>query len=133
MKLSRAARSGALLAALGLVGCTAGGHRLPGVDQQAGLGRFPGAQEQIVRYYNAHAAERDRTCNHVGMDVITRSRVVTDTADQLVLDLEYSYSSTQAAQKPPKGPPCDGFADRTFTFERSGDTYKLLQMSGDSH
>ncbi len=127
------APSGALLAALALAACTAGGHRLPGLDQQAGLGRFPGAQPQIVSYYDAHASEESRACNHVKMDVVTRSKVTSQTDDQLALELEYSYSSTEPAAKLPKGPPCDGFATRTFTFERSGDTYKLLRMSGDSH
>jgi hypothetical protein len=133
VKLSRAARSGTLLAALGLAACTAGGHPLPGVGDQFGLGRFPGAQQQIVSYYKAHASEQSRACNHVQMDAITRSKVVSETDSQLVLDLEYSYSATKAAEKLPKGPACDGFSSRTFTFERSSDAYKLLRMSGDSH
>lgn len=131
MKLWQAS-SGASLAALAMAACTAGGHPLPGLDQQAGLGRFSGAQQQIVRYYDAHASEEDRACDPVKMDVITRSRVASQTDDRLTLDIEYGYSSAAPAAKLPGGRRCDGFASRTFDFERSGDSYKLLRMSGDS-
>ncbi len=133
MKLAPAARSGALLAALGLAACTAGGHPLPGFGDPFGLGRYPGAQQQIVAYYDAHASEQGGACNKVHVDAITHSKVVTETASQLVLDLDYTYSAVRNEDSLTPKSACGGFGSRTFTFDRTGDAYKLVTMSGDSH
>ncbi|HET6468800.1 MAG TPA: hypothetical protein VFG43_10525 [Geminicoccaceae bacterium] len=115
-----------LLAVLGLVGlplvvvtCVNVPDEIPG---------HPGAAQQIRALYEARALERGGYCTLPRIRTITDSRVVSENADRLVLEVRYYYEPF-ADQDLQRGT-CKDFATRTFTFARRGAGWELQGMSG---
>ncbi|MCB2055753.1 MAG: hypothetical protein KDE35_16120 [Geminicoccaceae bacterium] len=109
--------------AAGLAGCSVEGPSLAGQ---------PGLQVQVERYYREHATEENGICTRPWMRGITRSRVVEDDAERLVLEVRYYYVDDGY---PDDGVPrvprtCTGFAQRLFTMARTPGGLEVIGMSG---
>jgi hypothetical protein len=93
----------------------------------------PPVDAAIKAYYSDRALEENAFCTTPYIDRITQSRVVEDNDRQLVLDVRYFFRS----QAGPSSDDitmfnrCEGFASRTFTFDRSGGGLSLAGMTGD--
>ena len=93
------------------------------------LDKYPGVKQQIMSYYNSNATEDSWGCNAVYMDNITEAKVIRETPEQLVLGVHYFFISDFGGGR--RGPGCEGFGTRVFTFARSGGSYGLVSMSGE--
>ena len=88
----------------------------------------------IERYYEAHASERGGQCLAPYIDGITRTDVVEDSPDRLVVDVRYLYRDRIKDQ--PRDNPADaltgcvGYGERQFVLARSDDTLTIEQMTG---
>lgn len=112
-----------LAALLLLAGCAATER------ETAVLERYPGAREQIITWYGNNATEQDAMCTGVEMTDITRATTVSDTAQELVLAIQYYWdmpgqSVRQGSQS------CQGFGSRDVTFAKSAGGVTLQSMSG---
>ena len=74
-------RTAALLLALSLAACNTQGPSLAGQ---------PGLQWQVVSFYGDRAMERAASCPNPRMS-ITRYRVVEETPEQVVMDIDYYW------------------------------------------
>lgn len=90
----------------------------------------PGLLRAIERYYQSVALENMGRCQHVLMDGVTRSEVVVDEPERMVLDVRYRYRSTSPSERR-RG--CGGFGERTFEIAIRGDDHEVVSMSGDQH
>lgn len=95
------------------------------------LAQFPGAEQQIRNYYEAHAQEGNDTCGDVDMGPILRTSELANTADQLKLAVHYEFSSEDGGGRSQycKG----GFNTRIVTLKKSGGVLSLESMSGELH
>jgi hypothetical protein len=100
----------------------------------------PGLLYEVKQYYEHNALEEGGRCARPLLDGVTRSEILEDSAQQMVLDLGYAYRDMQ------RGPdddcsesrflrctimaPCRGFAERTFTIARTEDGLDVVGMSG---
>jgi hypothetical protein len=89
----------------------------------------PGAAQQIRRLYEAKALEHGGYCVLPRIRVITESRVVSEDARHLVLDVTYFYEPF-TDQDRFRGT-CKQFASRTFTFLKSDGGLAIVGMSGE--
>ena len=111
-----------LLPALILAGCTSASGDQSQIDGT------------IERYYEAHASERGGQCLAPYIDGITRTDVVKDSPDRLVVDVRYLYRDRIKDQ--PRDNPADaligcvGYGERQFVLARSDDTLTIEQMTG---
>jgi hypothetical protein len=100
----------------------------------------PGLLYEVKRYYEHHAVEEAGICTRPLLEGATGSRVVEDTEDELVVDLTYYYRDMVRDRGDDCGPlrpnrcfvmvPCRGFAQRTFTIDRTAEGPKVVGMSG---
>jgi len=122
-------RAKGLLAGLGLLlaGCGVKGPALAG---------YEGLQFKVRSYYAEHASEYNATCLRPEIEGITRTRVVEDSEERLVVDVRYRFKDEQYAIE---GHPqithgrntCEGFANRTFTIDKTEDGLVVTAMSGE--
>lgn len=118
-----------LFAALGLLAALAAC-----AFQGAPIAGYEGLQQKITRYYRQHAAERNYMCLAPEMRAITRVQVLENTPDRLVVRVRYNWVDTQYGEEDVGETGvviqrCQGFADRTFTFDkRLG--MQIVDMSG---
>ena len=111
-----------LLSALILAGCS------------SAFGEQSELDGTIERYYEAHASERGGQCLAPYIDGITRTDVVEDSPDRLVVDVRYLYRDRIKDQ--PRDNPADaltgcvGYGERQFVLARSDDTLTIEQMTG---
>jgi hypothetical protein len=87
---------------------------------------FPGTADQIRAYYESHATERGAACVNLRLHAITKSQVVSQTADRLVLAVTYFFVPFSDAYG--ENGICKEFRVRDFTFERSGQGWRLVSM-----
>lgn len=91
----------------------------------------------VQRYYLEHASERQGMCPRPAIRTITRSEVVEDSEERLVLRLRYSWQDEgQLDQVDALGflrpDDCRGFATRDFTFAKlPGGGLEVIEMSGE--
>ena len=111
-----------LLPALLLAGCS------------SVLGEQSPLDGTIERYYEAHASERTGQCLAPYIDGITRTQVIEDTPERLVLDVRYlyrdRYKDNEAGMDGNGLTGCVGYGTRQFVLARSDDTLTVEQMSG---
>ena len=93
----------------------------------------PQVDAAIKQYYGDRALEENAFCTTPYIDRITESRVVEDNDRQLVLDVRYFFRSQAGPSQDDitMFNRCEGFASRTFTFDRSGGGLSLAGMTGD--
>jgi len=111
---------------LALAGC---GLSPDSPDIAAELARYPGVEAQIRSYYGQSAAEVDFLCNDLVMGPITKVAVVEATPAQLKLAITYFFSAENA--NPLQRFCLDGINTRLVTFEKAGQGWALVRMSGE--
>ena len=88
----------------------------------------PGLLLAIQQYYQGNASEDRGRCRAILMDGVTRSELVSEDQDRVVVNVRYRYRSTSRSER---GRGCGGFGERTFEAVPSGDLYRVVSMSGD--
>jgi hypothetical protein len=81
----------------------------------------------IRRYYESNAAEENNACSALLMSGVSRTEVVSDSGGQLVVDVTYFYSNNahRGSMR------CRGTGNREFTLTRSGDSFQVVDMTGE--
>ena len=74
----------------------------------AALEKFPGAKDAIMSYYAANAREGAGNCGAGHMGNIDEASVVSESGDQAVVAVNYTFSATSEPAVPPSAaaPPC---------------------------
>jgi len=91
-------------------------------------------EQEIVRYYARHAAEKNFTCLAPEIRGITRMEVIEDTPERLVVRVRYNWVDSVYGEQEVEGMGvtlrhCNGFAERVFTIDRR-DGMRVVDMSG---
>jgi hypothetical protein len=92
---------------------------------------------QVQRYYLEHASERRGMCPRPAIRTITRTEILEETEDRLVLRLRYSWEDEGQRDQDDvlsllRPASCVGFATRDFTFAKlSGGGLQVTGMSGE--
>jgi len=91
----------------------------------------PGAVERaVMRYYETHATEQNRTCLSPFMYGVTRIDVVEQGPERLVVDVRYLYRDRNMDDRSGFGRECTGYAQRRFTLQNGAAGLEVLDMSG---
>lgn len=100
----------------------------------------PGLLYDVKVYYERNALEEGGRCASPLLDGVTRTEILEDSAEQMVLRLRYVYRDTQrgpdddcSADRPLRCTvmaACRVFAERSFTVARTGDGLEVVSMSG---
>jgi hypothetical protein len=118
-------RCAAVILCLWLVGCAGSGQ--------------PSLMRKVQLYYETHATEEGGRCTAPLLEGVTRTQVLSDNAEQMVLDVSYYYRDwiRDGDDCGPLRPlrctvmrECRGFAQRTFTIEKGQDAFTVVGMSG---
>lgn len=98
--------------------------------ENTALTSYPSIQAQIQNFYDQNATEDDWYCNEVQLDTIDKSKVVRQTASQVVVAVTYYFNSFDESVGGGGGQ-CQGFNTRFFTFDKAtGGQLSLVSMSG---
>jgi hypothetical protein len=88
----------------------------------------------IKRYYEAHASERGGQCLAPYIDGFTRTQVVEDGPEHLVVDVRYlyrdRYKDNESGVDGNAMTGCINYGTRRFVLARSDDALTVEQMSG---
>ncbi|HFD16233.1 MAG TPA: hypothetical protein ENJ38_08015 [Rhodospirillales bacterium] len=91
--------------------------------------KYPGLERAIRKAYEDYAIERNGMCVNPVMQTITRSKVIRDDPEMLVVEVRYAWTSpTDNAGS--GGSVCNGFATRRFLFARQGKVFQLVDITG---
>lgn len=90
----------------------------------AALDKFAGAKEAIMSYYAANAREPD--CGAGQMADVGGANVVSESGDQAVVKVDYSFSATPGAG----GTECSGDSSREFTLAKGSSGWTVSGMTG---
>jgi hypothetical protein len=112
-------------AAVLLAGCAA--SRIPATSFAE-----PSAVERtVMRYYERHATEENRTCLSPYIEGLTQIDVVEDTPERLVLDVRYLYRDRSKDDRDNgMGRACSGYAGRRFTLAKTDAGIDVIEMTG---
>lgn len=108
---------------LSLMGCQAVTGSLAGYD---------GLQQKLLWHYRTHAVEENGNCRMPEIRGITKTDVIEDSADQLILQLRYRYLDTvfQNEKRPTIIANCEGFNSREFKVAKANGKLTVTDMSG---
>lgn len=86
----------------------------------------------VMRYYESHATEENRTCLSPYMEGITRVDVLEERPERLVADVRYLYRDRSKDDGGNEiGRACSGYDKRRFTLGKEGATgLEVLDMTG---
>lgn len=99
----------------------------------------PGLMLKVQNYYERRGLEEGGRCPAPIMMGVSRSQVLSDDQDQMVVALSYYYRDWVRDDddcdelRPGRcwvNPTCRGFAERTFTIDKGQDGLKVVGMSG---
>ena len=90
------------------------------------LDKFAGSKEAIMTYYAANAREGGGNCGAGRMSNIGDARVVSESTDQAVVAVNYTYSATSQGGTNA----CSGDSSREFTLTKGGTGWGVSGMSG---
>jgi hypothetical protein len=121
--------AGMALAAATLVACD------PARNPAWELAGHPGLLYAIKLYYERNALEENGRCTRPLLEGVSRSEVLEEDQNQLVVTLTYSYrDSLRDEPRAPSGRgifrECVGFASRTFTVAKGEEGLKVVSMNG---
>ena len=88
------------------------------------LEKFPGAEKSIMSYYGANG--RESNCRAGNMTDISGAKVVSESADTAVVAVDYRFSATPGAGNTQ----CSGNSSRDFTLTKSGSSWAVSGMTG---
>jgi hypothetical protein len=127
MVLSHLKTVGMLGAGLWLVACSIDPARNPAWE----LAGHPGLLYDVQLYYQRNALEENGRCTRPLFEGVTRSEVLAEDDEQLVIALTYRYrDSIRDERRLGLFRECEGFARRTFTIAKSGDELTVTGMDG---
>jgi hypothetical protein len=118
--------TGPLSLVLLLAGCAA--SRMPATSFAEPLE----LERSVMRYYERHATEENRTCLSPYIDGVTQVDVVEDTPERVVVDVRYLYRdrSKDDTGENGFGRECSGYASRRFTLGKGAAGVEVLGMTG---
>ena len=90
------------------------------------LEKFPGAEKSIMSYYAENAREGAGNCGAGHMGNIDEARVVSESADQAVLAVNYVFSAMSQAGTEA----CSGPGSREFTLTKGASGWGVSSMTG---
>ena len=93
----------------------------------------PGLQWQVQSFYDGRAMERHATCPNPRMQTISRTEIVEDTPERVVMDIHYYWvDESQAIDVQGSSmTTCRDWGDRTFTFAKTtGGGLEVVSMTG---
>jgi len=109
----------------GAVLCTGLGSGVAFADASA-LEKFTGAREAIMSYYAANAREGSGNCGAGHMADIGSASVVSESGDQAVVKVDYSFSATSQSGTAE----CSGDSSREFTLAKGSSGWSVVGMTG---
>jgi len=115
--------SQARLVLAGVALCAGLGASVAFADAMA-LDKFAGSKEAIMSYYAANG--RESNCRAGSMTVISGAKVVSESADTAVVAVDYRFSATPGAGNTQ----CSGNSSRDFTLTKSGSSWAVSGMTG---
>ena len=119
-------------APLWLAACATDPAQYPGWE----LAGHPGLLYDVQLYYQQNALEENGRCTRPLLEGVSRSEVLAEDDEQLVIRLTYRYrDSIRDEPRAPSGRlpmfrECEGFATRTFTIAKAEDELIVAGMSG---
>jgi hypothetical protein len=114
-----------LFVALLVAGCAA--SRIP----ETSFADPADIERAIMRYYERHATEENRTCLSPYIDGLTQVEVVEETPERLVVDVRYFYRDRfKDDGGNGLGRECTGYAERRFTLAKSDSGIEVVEMTG---
>ncbi len=90
------------------------------------LEKFSGAKEAIMSYYAENG--REPNCGAGHMADIGDASVVSESGEEAVVKVDYSFSATPGAG----GTECSGDASREFTLAKGGSGWTVSGMTGET-
>jgi hypothetical protein len=93
------------------------------------LEKFAGAKDAIMGYYAANAREGGGNCGAGNMSDIGGATVVSESADQAVVKVDYTFSATATGGNTGL---CSGPASREFTLAKGGSGWTVSGMTGEA-
>ena len=97
------------------------------VADAAALEKFPGAKDAIMSYYAANAREGAGNCGAGQMQDIANASVVSESGDQAVVAVNYTFSATATGGNTAA---CSGPAMREFTLAKGASGWGVSGMTG---
>lgn len=95
------------------------------------LAGHPGLLYEIKLYYERNALEENGRCPSPLLEGVSRSEVLAEDDEQLVIALTYRYrDSIRDEQRLGFFRECQGFASRTFTIAKADDELIVAEMNG---
>jgi hypothetical protein len=91
------------------------------------LEKFAGAKEAIMSYYAANAREGGGNCGAGHMADIGDARVVSESGDQAVVAVDYTFSATATGGNTAA---CSGPGMREFTLTKGASGWGVSGMTG---
>jgi hypothetical protein len=91
------------------------------------LEKFSGAKEAIMSYYAANAREGAGNCGAGQMQDIANASVVSESSDQAVVAVDYTFSATATGGDTAA---CSGPAKREFTLTKGASGWGVSSMTG---
>ena len=124
--------AGLMSVPISLLACVTDPARIPAWE----LAGHPGLLYEVKLHYQQNALEENGRCTRPLLEGVTRSEVLSEDDDELVIGLTYRYrDSIRDEPRSPSGQlpmfrECEGFASRTFTIAKAGDELSVADMSG---
>jgi hypothetical protein len=124
--------AGLVTGSVWLLACTTDPAQIPAWE----LAGHPGLLYEVKLYYQQNALEENGRCTRPLLEGVTRSEVLAEDDEQLVIGLTYRYrDSIRDEPRSPSGQlpmfrECEGFASRTFTIAKTDDELSVAGMSG---
>jgi hypothetical protein len=115
-------------AAVLVAGCAA--SRVP----ETSFGEPEALERAVMRYYEAHATERNRTCLMPYMEGVTKVEVLEERPERLALEVGYLYRDWRRSDSADGiGEQCIGYGERRFTLGKGAAGVEVLDMTGPQH
>ena len=115
------------LAVVALVGSLAGcAEPWPGQS----LVGFPQLAEEVRRYYERNAMERNATCVRPLMTGLLRADILERDGDEMTVLVRYAWRDGVSDDDPPFVG-CNGIDERRFVVDTSGDIARVIGMDGE--
>ena len=120
------------------IGCLVGGPMWllacaidPAQNPAWELAGHPGLLYDIQLFYQRNALEENGRCTRPLFEGVTRSEVLAEDDEQLVIRLNYRYrDSIRDERRAGMFRECTGFASRTFTIANSAGELSVVGMDG---
>ena len=102
-------------------------HRDPPAPERSTPASGARSSQAIRLYYEQNAAEENNACSALIMSGVTRTEVVSDSGDELILDVSYLYNNDahRGSMR------CRGTNTRQFTLSRGPNGFQVADMTGE--